>query len=132
MAQALLEDKARKLGLDIDVKSAGIFALDGQNATKETVRALKAEDIDLSNHRANIIHRHLLEEADLILTMAISHKDALISKYDFVKGKTYTLKEYAYGVEEDIADPFGGDINIYNATKEEIKNAIEEIVNYKL
>ena len=128
MAQALLEDKAKNLGLDINVKSAGIFALDGENASKGAIETLKADGIDISSHRANIIHRDLLEEADLILTMSISHKEALLSKYDFIKGKTYTLKEYAYGIEEDIIDPFGGNINAYNDTKEEIKKALDEIV----
>ena len=34
MAQAILEEKARKKGLDIVVKSAGVYALDGENPYK--------------------------------------------------------------------------------------------------
>lgn len=125
MAQALLEEMAKEKKLDIKVKSAGVFALDGQVASINAIEVLKKERIDLTNHRARIVYRDLLEEADLILTMGKSHKDLLISKFDFIKGKIYTLKEYAYGKEEDIEDPFGGNINVYDKAKEEIKEALK-------
>lgn len=128
MAQGLLEKMAKDRGLNINIKSAGIFALDGQRASKEAIEVLKEDGIDISSHRANMIHRDLLKEADLILTMSISHKEALIFKYDFVKEKIYTLKEYAYGIEEDILDPFGGNVTVYKNTKEEIAKALEEII----
>lgn len=127
MAQVLLEKIAKDKGLNIEVKSAGIFALDGQKASANAIEVMKSEGIDLENHRARIIHRDLLEEADLILTMSKSHKKALLSKFDFVKGKVYTLKEYAYGKEEDIEDPFGGDIRDYRRAKEEIKEALKQL-----
>ncbi len=128
MAQALLEDKAKNLGLDIKVKSAGIFALDGQSASRGAIEALKADGIDISSHRASPIYKDLLEEADLILTMSVSHKEALLSKYDFIKGKVYTLKEYSYGIEEDVMDPFGGNLYVYKNTKEEIEKALKEVI----
>lgn len=128
MAQALLEEKAKEIGISLNIKSAGIFALDGQRASKEAIEVLKADGIDISSHRANMIYRDLLEEADLILTMAVSHKGVLLSQYKFIKGKVYTLKEYAYGIEEDVVDPFGRDINVYKDTKEEIEKALEKIV----
>ena len=128
MAQALFEEKAKKKGLDIVVKSAGIYALDGESASKGAMESLKLEGINIEDHRASIIHRGLLEDADLILTMGRSHKESLISKYDFIEDKIYTLKQFAYGIEEDVVDPFGGDINVYNNTKEELDKALEEIV----
>ncbi|MCF6459901.1 low molecular weight protein arginine phosphatase [Clostridium sp. Cult3] len=128
MAQGLLEDMARKKDLDIVVRSAGVFALDGQSVSREAVQVLREEGINISHHRANMIHRDLVEESDLILTMSKSHKEALLSKYDFIEGKVFTLKEYAYGLEEDILDPFGRGIDVYRHTKEEIKDALEEII----
>lgn len=128
MAQGLLEDMARKKDLDMVVRSAGVFALDGQSVSREAVQVLREEGINISHHRANMIHRDLVEESDLILTMSKSHKEALLSKYDFIEGKVFTLKEYAYGLEEDILDPFGRGIDVYRHTKEEIKDALEEII----
>lgn len=128
MAQALLEDIAKERDLDIAVKSAGVFAFDGQSVSQEAVQALEEEGIDISSHRASMIHRELLEDSDLILTMAKSHKEALISKYPFLREKVFTLKEYAYGIEEDILDPFGQGLDVYRNTKAEIKRALDEII----
>lgn len=128
MAAALLEDMAKNKGIGLDVKSAGIYALDGQNATREAMEALKDNNINIEDHRASIVHRDLLNEADLILTMGKSHKSELVSRFGDFDEKIYTLNEYAYGVEKDIADPFGGNINIYRNTKEEIEKALEEII----
>lgn len=128
MAQAILEEKARKKGLDIVVKSAGVYALDGENPSTNAIKSLALDGIDISSYRANIIHRDLLEEADLILTMGNSHKSALIGKYDFIRGKIYTLKEFAYGENTDVADPFGGNIYVYNNTKEELNKALDEVI----
>lgn len=128
MAEGLMSDILdRKEIRNIGVDSAGIYAIDGQSASRWAIEVLKEEGIDISSHKAKMVNRSLLEEADLILTMSTSHKKALNSKYDFVKEKTYTLKEYAYGVEEDILDPFGGSKRIYENTKEEIKKALESI-----
>lgn len=129
MAAALLEDMAKNKGISLDVKSAGIYALDGQRATRGAIEALKYSNINIEDHRANIVHRDLLKEADLILTMARSHKLELISRFGDFHEKIYTLNEYAYGIEKDIADPFGGSINIYRNTKDEIETVLNEIVN---
>ena len=128
MAQALFKEMANKAGINVSVKSAGIFALDGEKASKGAIEALKLEGVDISSHRAKIIYRDLLEEADLILTMSISHKETLLSKYSSIQGKIYTLKEYAYGIEGDVLDPFGGNKHVYRNTKEEIEKALKEII----
>ena len=129
MAEALMKELAKERGLKIDVKSAGLYALDGQEASKEAIEVMKEEKIDISNHRANLLYRNLVEEAHLILTMSKSHKEQLLSKYGFLKGKIFTLKEYAYSKEEDIEDPFGRGIEAYREAKEEIKEAIKKVVD---
>lgn len=128
MAEALLKEIARDEGLDIAIKSAGILAQDGQKASRGAIEALKIDGIYIEDtHKARMVSVDLLKQADLILTMAVSHKDILISGFDFVEEKIYTLKEYAYNIEEDIEDPFGRDIGIYNMTKEEIRKALKKI-----
>lgn len=128
MAAAILEDMAKREGVDINIKSAGVLAQDGQRASRGAIDALKLDGIDIENtHRARMVSVQLLKEADLILTMGISHKEALIAGFDFIGDKIYTLKEYAYGIEEDIRDPFGSDLQMYNTIKDEIKSALENI-----
>lgn len=129
MAEGLLKDMAEKKGIKLDVTSAGIFAFDGQEVSREAVEVMRGEGIDISHHRANIIHRDLLESAHLILTMSRHHKRELLNRYDFLKGKVYTLKEYAYGIEGDIEDPFGRGISAYRIAKDEIKEALEYVID---
>ena len=132
MAEGLMNHMAKKNGLDIEAKSAGIFTWVGQNVSEEAVEVIKEEGIDISSHKSRLITRNLVEEADLILTMTVGHKEQLLSGYgcyDFLDGKIYTLKEYAYGVEEDIEDPFGRGIQAYKNAKDEIKEAIQEIID---
>lgn len=128
MAEALMRKYAQEKGLDVKVKSAGIYAFDGQDASKEAVHVMKEEGIDISSHRSNLLYRNLVEDADLILTMSKSHKEQLLSRYDFLTGKIFTLKEYAYSKEEDIEDPFGRGVEVYRKAKEEIKEAIKAVV----
>lgn len=129
MAEGLLKDMAEKRGIELDVTSAGTFAFDGQEVSEEAVEVMKEENIDIATHRARIIHRDLVESAHLILTMSRSHKRELLKKYDFIRDKVYTLKEYAYGREEDISDPYGRGISAYRRAKEEIKEALKEIID---
>lgn len=128
MAEGLMKDLAKKKNIDIKVDSAGLFAFEGQLASKEAVLVMEEEGIDISNHRAKMVNKSLLESADLILTMSISHKRQLLREYGFIKNKVYTLKEYAYGSKEDIQDPFGQSINAYINAKNEIKESIIKVL----
>ena len=128
MAEGFMKDIAEKKGIDVKVSSAGVFAFDGQLVSKEAVEVMKSEGIDISDHRAKTVNKTLLESADLILTMSSSHKRELLRKFDFIKNKVYTLKEYVYGSEEDIQDPFGQGIKAYINAKNEIKKSIIKVV----
>lgn len=131
MAAALLEKMAKEEGWDIDINSAGILAQDGQEASRGAIDALKLEGIDIEDsYQARMVSVDLLKQADLILTMGASHRDALIAGFDFIEDKIYTLKKYAYNIEGDIKDPFASSLTTYIRTKEEIKKALKKI-NWK-
>lgn len=128
MAEGILRDMAEKKGMEIRVKSAGVFAYDGEKASKEAVEVMEYSGIDISNHRASLVHKKLMEEADLIITMSYSHKDVLIRKFPFAKEKVFTLKEYAHGVDGDVIDPFGRGIAAYSRTKNELTDSINQLI----
>lgn len=50
------------------------------------------------------------------------------NSYPSASEKIFTLKEYAYGKEDDIIDPFGEGMEVYRKVKEDIKDALEEIL----
>ena len=76
--------------------SAGIMAMDGDNASNNAILALKEEwNIDISLHKAKAIRYEYIKKSYLILTMTKAHKDAVLQLFPEMKSKVYTLKEYA-------------------------------------
>ena len=129
MAEGILKDLARKNKLSINVKSAGLCAIDGGSISKDAVSVLEDIDIDISDIKSSLISEDLIKEADLILTMSQRHKRNLILKYPHIKEKIFLLNEYAFNINKDVADPFGMGRLYYEQTRDEIYKAVEKIVN---
>lgn len=123
MAAAMMSDIAEKNDLDILVDSAGIFATIGECAADNAIAVMKKRNIDLSLHRTKPLTEELIDMADIILTMTEAHK-MLIS--NMAEGKVFTLAEYADS-EGDIPDPYGGDIEEYEETADEIYDILVDI-----
>lgn len=94
MAEAILTELAAKEGMEVSVRSAGLFAMDGADASKNTLRVLEERGIR-HTHRARSVDPALIAWADLVLTMTLEHKRYLVSMVPDSVGKVYTLKEYA-------------------------------------
>ncbi len=122
MAQEIFNSLARKEGLGLEAYSAGIAAFSGQEASKNSQLAMEELGLDIAGHRAKKVAS--LEEYDLVLTMSNSHKRALGSS-----PKVYGLKEYVVGLEEDVEDPFGGDLNVYRASRNELYDLIAGLID---
>jgi len=131
MAEALF---ARMLQLngcpagEIKVESAGIYAWEDDEATPEAIEVMNQLGIDLSGHRARPLNETMVQEADLILTMTRQHRDKLQDLFPHIRNKIYTLAEYAGQPEQEILDPFGQSIEVYQQTLQQIKDLLEEII----
>ncbi|MDY0323553.1 MAG: low molecular weight protein arginine phosphatase [Candidatus Carbobacillus sp.] len=133
MAEALAR---RYWGEDqVEVLSAGLFAIEGESASPEAQLVLEEEGIDLSQHRARPLTSELLEEADLILTMTRAHRQMLLSLYPEHEHKIWTLKAWVGSLkgetvneeDEDIPDPFGYDVAVYAQTRDLLKSLVIDI-----
>lgn len=116
---------------NIEICSAGIAATDGKSPSKNTIEVCKNHGLDISNHKATTIKSSNIKKMDLILTLEISHRNTLRKRYPDLE--IYTIKEfndvdYIY----DIDDPFMCDIEVYEATFNEIKESLEKIDIAKL
>jgi|GEM_PF-568824 len=89
MAEAILKDKFP----EVNVRSAGVFAGEGQRANKHTIAALQDHKITL-DHQSQSVTNRLLNWADIVLTMTTQHKQSLILEYPNTQEKYFTLKEY--------------------------------------
>jgi len=134
MAEGLLKKYLSQLGKgDIEVKSAGMGALDGFTPTDETIEVMKKEGVDLSGFKSKALTKELVKEADLILVMEVKHKEQIRRIEPEAEGKTYLLKEFqmggksSYPEDPNVPDPIGKSLDYYKLSFEVIKDEIKRI-----
>ena len=121
MAEAILTSLNME---NVNVKSAGIYALEG-GAMSDHAQAVLAEEHISLPHISKAVNENDLKWADLVLTMTVKHKELLLASYPQINGKVFTLKEFtAPYASKDISDPFGGDVYQYKQTFNELKHYI--------
>ncbi len=129
LAEALLERALRDRAIaEVTVTSAGTGAWDGAPASEGAYLVGLERGLDLSGHRARLLTRELVEQADLILTMARHHR----ARVDELggEGRVFVLGEYAgrEGNEAEVSDPFGGDLDVYRDTCAELEALVAAVV----
>lgn len=125
LAEALLRREVAARHLDgIEVSSAGTGAWDGAPASEGAYLVGLEHGLDLSEHRARLLTRDLLADADVVLTMSRHHR-ARVRELDR-DARVYLLGEYAgrTGGAEEVPDPFGGDLDIYRQTYADLDEMI--------
>jgi len=128
MAEALFRRAAAGFGEGFpEARSAGTAAREGDEASPRAREVMAEREIDLSGHRARLLTREMVEEADLVLTMTRQHKRALLELVPEAEGKVYTLKEFLAREDPDIPDPFGGSVEEYRRVAHELEEALEEL-----
>ena len=124
MAEAILKAKNYE---NINVRSAGIYAYDGNGMSQNAEEVLLQKDI-FHSHQSSQFTKSDAQWADLILTMTMAHKEMVINLVEEAAHKTFTLKEYvAMGNGMDIQDPFGGNLQIYEQTYDQLNEAINKL-----
>ncbi|MFF2753411.1 low molecular weight protein arginine phosphatase [Psychrobacillus sp. NPDC058041] len=125
IAEALL--KARNLE-NVEVRSAGIYALDGGSMSKNGQLVLEKASIPIT-HSSTSINEQIVDWADLILTMTDSHKQSILRIFPHTKTKVYMYKEFVTPQNvQDVSDPYGGDVRTYENTFQELNALTEELV----
>lgn len=117
LAAALLRRALDQRNLaELDVGSAGTGAWDGAPASEGAYLVGIEQGLDLSGHRAQLLTRELVDQADIVLTMARHHR-ARVEELGG-EGRVFVLGEYAgkTGAGAEVNDPFGGDIDVYRDT----------------
>lgn len=93
MAEGLFRDMAQKEGLAAEVRSAGVSAFDGDRISRHSATILRERGIADNLASSALTPKHIAW-SDLILTMTLSHKRAVLQRYPDAIDKTFTLKEY--------------------------------------
>jgi protein-tyrosine-phosphatase/tRNA A37 threonylcarbamoyladenosine synthetase subunit TsaC/SUA5/YrdC len=124
MAQALMTRKieekfSKQFGtrdLPIFAMSAGVAAYGGDPASPGAQQAIKKYRSHLDKHQSCQLTLELVDQADLILTMGSRHKHVIISQWPAASGKVQMISPDG----SEIADPFGGPIEIYARCAEQL------------
>lgn len=125
MAEYLARELARKKGIEVEVKSAGIWAVHGEPATEETVAVLEELGINAKSHCSQPLDFELIDWADLILTMEDWHKRQILAKMPEASGKVFTLPEFV-GEEGEVPDPYGTARSAYRQVRDQIQKLVEK------
>jgi tRNA threonylcarbamoyl adenosine modification protein (Sua5/YciO/YrdC/YwlC family) len=113
-------DDLRELGYVIE--SAGIFAGLGGNASDNAVATMAEQGCDLSTHRSRPLTAEMVEDADRIYGMSISHAQLLLQISPEAQPRVRLLSDAG------ISDPIGGDLETYRKCANEIENGVKDIL----
>ena len=131
LAEALLRQALATRGASgqVRVASAGTGAWDGAPASEGAYLVALERGLDLSSHRARLLTREIVEETELILTMARHHR-ARVHELGG-EGRVFVLGEFAgrTGEEAEVGDPFGGDLEVYRDTCAELETLIVAVAD---
>lgn len=99
MAEALLQRDLAKLGLEVQVTSAGLLR-DGMTAADEVIELMDARGLDLRGHTSRRINEELLSSADLVIGMAREHVRECVLLQPSLFARSFTLKELVWRADE--------------------------------
>lgn len=130
MAEAMLRQAALTAGVsNLEVSSAGIGAWEGAAASEGAYLVLLEQGLDISNHRARLLTKELVDESDIILSMARSH----LGRVREMGGgaRAHLLGEYAgrAGENSEVRDPYGAELDQYRETQRELADMIPAVLS---
>ncbi len=130
MAETLLREAlAAKGNTQVSVSSAGTGAWDGAPASEGAYLVALENGLDMSNHRARLLTREIVRDADLILVMS-GHHLARVAELGG-EHKVHLLGSYS-GREPgrtEVSDPYGAEIDSYRATFAELRELIGGVMS---
>ena len=133
MAQEYLRHKVKQAAVEeLQVESAGVFAIEGMGPTRETVRVLQEAGIKCSDHRARLLTAEMIREADMIFTMEAHHTEEVMRRDPSAEDKVFLLKPYNCTSGEapllpNISDPISKPMEVYEVCFKQIREAVDRV-----
>jgi len=130
MAEAIFQYRSGD-NFDWIADSAGTFASSGEPASPYAIQAMAEWGVDLSGHRSKPISASLVDSAQLIVTMSSSHAEALLAQFPHLAGRVFLLNAFRTSkMPSGISDPFGAPLEVYQKTRDEIDQAMSDLLVY--
>ena len=99
--------------------SAGVMALSGASAAPEAIEVCREVAVDIAGHKAQQLTMDLIQQADRIFVMGMSHYHAVVGMAAEAEIKTTLLAD-----KSEIADPIGAGIEVYRDCANRISQAV--------
>jgi protein-tyrosine phosphatase len=109
----------------VHVLSAGLAAMLGGGAAPEAITVARSFGADLSNHRSRPLSPDLAAQADHLIAMTRGHLQALVDHYPRLGTRPRLLSPRG----DDLADPIGHDLDVYEACGRQIWQDLEALVS---
>ncbi|MHC1720235.1 MAG: low molecular weight protein arginine phosphatase [Clostridiaceae bacterium] len=104
--------------------SCGVYAVENSKASRNSIATLMREiQVDISGREAVQLTKEHLAESDYVLGMTKSIRDLLRASFPQFENKIFSIKEFA-GLNGDISDPYGSDIESYRNTFAQLNESI--------
>ena len=121
MAEAILRSKIKERKIKWwDVSSCGIFAEVGGTISPNSEKALEEIGVKTGKFEPRQLSQSIMDRSFAVICMTEKQKQILEGC-----GKVYCIKDLC---GFDVPDPYGGDMQIYRATRDFIAKACDYII----
>jgi len=135
MAEGILKRMLKESGVqDVDVKSAGVSAVEGERANPQAKTVSLKHGVDLGEHVSRPVTESLIACADWVIAMTPDQRDMLRLSYPNKQSSIILLKELGRPdprpEDLEVMDPHGSDYWGYEHCFLELQAEIERILPY--
>jgi len=129
MAEYLLQARLKKIGVeDVLVESAGTMGIDGNRAAQEAIKQMNGLGVDMGGHRARLLEKEMIEQADKVIVMENYHKNVVMELAPGSESKIVLMGDYLHDSGAlEIPDPYGRNSSQFTLALNMIKKAVEKI-----
>jgi len=124
MAEYYFNSQMKKLGRDGEIiaESCGLCAETGSCMSANAQKVLALNNISENiNHKSRQINENIVKEAEIIYGITIHHELRLKEEFPEHKNKIFVMPE-------DVGDPYGGSLEVYEKCFENIKKSVDIII----
>lgn len=116
---------------NVRIVSAGLHAVPGRESHPWMQEAAGGLGISLGTHRAKLLTRAMVEDADAVFAMDFQNKAELLTLYPDAAEKIYMLSAYAEGDwrDREIPDPYLGDLEATRFCAGELEICIHNLLS---
>jgi protein-tyrosine-phosphatase len=113
------------------VTSAGVSAREREPITEYAVTALKKVGIKPAAHLSRPLTQAMLDRAAVVLCMTESHRAMVRAGGRPPPAQIHLFREFMPpGFSREIPDPYGGPLSVYEASRDEMVEAIPSLIEY--